>query len=87
MRTEGDMLMQGMLWDRRMEVQDRMIREGFLKEVLFGFRTEQGEGSSHVEIRGQRAPGRGNTMCKRLRVHISWVHSMHRGKASVAGAE
>lgn len=38
-RTEGDMLMQGMLWDRRMEVHDRMIRDGFLKEVLF--RTEQ----------------------------------------------
>jgi len=40
-RTEGDTLMQEMLWDRRMEMHDRMIREGFLKEVLFGFRTEQ----------------------------------------------
>lgn len=42
-RTEGDgdTLMQGRLWDRRMEMHDRMIREGFLKEVLFGFRTEQ----------------------------------------------
>lgn len=37
--TEGDVLEQGMLWDRRTEMHDRMIREGFLRETIFGLRT------------------------------------------------
>lgn len=37
--TEGDVLEQGMLWDRRTEMHDQMIREGFSREMIFGLRT------------------------------------------------
>lgn len=61
------------VWDRRREMHHRMRGEGFLEKMIFELRTEQSKRSSYEETGGQRAPGKGNSMCKGLEVDTSWV--------------